>query len=89
MLLVVYSGLLLYARARHDEALAVAQRSLQLNPGFNMGVWCLGAVEVFSGDYANGTDAATRAVNIDIRDPYVHLYGRIAGYGHFGAGHVR
>ena len=89
MLLVVYSGLLLYARARHDEALAVAQRSLQLNPGFNMGVWCLGAVEVFSGDYANGTDAATRAVNIDIRDPYVHLYGRIAGYGHFGAGQVR
>ena len=85
MLLVVYSGLLLYARARHEEALAAAQRSLQLNPGFNMGVWCLGAVEVFSGDYANGTDTAIRAVDIDIRDPYVHLYSRVAGYGHFGA----
>ena len=27
-----------------------------------------------------------RAVNIDIRDPYVHLYSRIAAYGHLGAG---
>ncbi len=30
-------------------------------------------------------DAATQAVNVDICDPYVHLYSRIAGYGHFGA----
>ncbi len=85
MLLVVYSGLLLYARARHEEAAAAAQRSLQLNPGFNMGLWSLGAAEVFAGDYSNGMDAATQAVNVDIRDPYVHLYSRIAGYGHFGA----
>jgi len=27
-----------------------------------------------------------RAVNIDIRDPYVHLYSRIAAYGHLEAG---
>jgi hypothetical protein len=24
-------------------------------------------------------------VNIEIRDPYVHLYARVVGYGHFGA----
>jgi tetratricopeptide (TPR) repeat protein len=25
-------------------------------------------------------------VNIDIRDPYVHLYSRVVAYGHLGAG---
>ncbi len=85
MLLCTYSGLLLCARARHEEAAAAAQRALQLNPGFNMGLWCLGAAGVFAGDYAKGADAARQAVNVDIRDPYVHLYSRIAGYGHFGA----
>ncbi len=85
MLLTVYSGLLLYARRRLEEAAAAAERSLQLNPEFNMGLWCLGAAKVFAGDYGDGADAATRAVNVDIRDPYVHLYSRVAGYGHFGA----
>ena len=85
MLLAVYSGLWLYAWARNEEAAAAAKRSLQLNSGFSMGHWMLGAAEVFAGDYSNGMEAATQAVNIDIRDPYVHLYSRIVGYGHFGA----
>ena len=85
MLIVVYSGMLLYGRRRHDEAVAAAERSLQLNPEFNMGLWALGAARAFAGQYAAGIDAATRAVNVDIRDPYVHLYSRIAGYGCFGA----
>ena len=85
MLLSIYSGLLLYARRRHDEAAAAAERSLLLNPDFNMGYWALGAAEVFAGNFASGIDSATRAVNVDIRDPYVHLYSRIVGYGHFGA----
>ncbi len=85
MLLVVYSGLLLYARGRHEEAAAAAERSLQLNPEFNMGLWSQGAAEVFVGNYETGVDAATRAVNVEIRDPYVHLYSRVVGYGHFGA----
>jgi adenylate cyclase len=85
MLLTVYSSLLLYGLKRHEEAAAAAERSLQLNPDFNLGLWSLGAAKVFAGDFENGIDAATRAVNVDIRDPYVHLYSRIAGYGHFGA----
>ncbi len=83
MLLTVYSSLLLYGLKRHEEAAAAAERSLQLNPDFNLGLWSLGAAKVFAGDFENGIDAATRAVNVDIRDPYVHLYSRIAGYGHF------
>jgi adenylate cyclase len=85
MLLCVYSGLLLYCRGRHSEAMAAAERSLQLNPEFNMGLWCLGAAHAFAGNFADGIDAATRAVNVDIRDPYVHLYSRVTGYGFFGA----
>ena len=48
-----------------------------------MGLWSLGAAKIFAGDFEAGVDAATRAVNVDIRDPYVHLYSRIVGYGHF------
>ncbi len=83
MLLTVYSSLLLYGLKRHEEAAAAAERSLQLNPDFNLGLWSLGAAKVFAGAFEIGIDAATRAVNVDIRDPYVHLYSRIAGYGHF------
>jgi class 3 adenylate cyclase len=85
MLIVVYSGMLLYGRRRHDEAVAAAERALELNPEFNMGLWALGAAQAFGGKYAEGIDAATRAVDVDIRDPYVHLYSRIAGYGYYGA----
>ncbi len=85
MVLAVYSGMLLYGRRRHEEAAAAAERSLHLNPGYNMGLWSLGAAQTFGGKYAAGIDAATRAVNVDIRDPYVHLYSRVVGYGYFGA----
>ncbi len=85
MVLVVYSGMLLYGQRRHEEAAAAAERSLHLNPGYNMGLWSLGAAQAFGGKYAEGIDTATRAVNIDIRDPYVHLYSRVVGYGYYGA----
>lgn len=85
MLLCVYSGMLLYGRRRHKEAAAAAERSLQLNPEYNMGLWSLGAAQAFGGKYAEGIDSATRAVNVDIRDPYVHLYSRVVGYGYYGA----
>ncbi len=85
MVLVVYSGMLPYCRRRHEEAAAAAERSLHLNPGYNMGLWSLGAAQAFGGKYAEGIDAATRAVNVDIRDPYVHLYSRVVGYGYYGA----
>ena len=85
MVLVVYSGMLLYCRRRHEEAAAAAERSLHLNPEYNMGLWSLGAAQAFGGKYAEGIDAATRAVNVDIRDPYVHLYSRVVGYGYYGA----
>lgn len=89
MLLCVYSGMLLYGRRRHAEATAAAERSVQLNPEFNMGLWALGASQAFGGKYAEGIDSATRAVNVDIRDPYVHLYSRVVGYGNYGAGEFR
>ena len=38
------------------------------------------------GEWDIGAQNATRAVDVDIRDPYVHLYSRIVAYGHWGAG---
>jgi len=86
MLHVVHAGLLLFARKRHHDSAAAARRALELNPEYNMGLWMLGAAQVFSGECDAGAESAMRAVNIDIRDPYVHLYSRIAAYGHLGAG---
>jgi adenylate cyclase len=86
MLHVTHALLLLYGRRRHADSTAAARRGLELNPDYNMALWCLGASQVFSGDDDGGVASATRTVNIDIRDPCVHLYSHIVGYGHLGAG---
>lgn len=86
MLHATHSALLLFGHRHHHEAAAAARRALELNSDYNMGMWLLGATQVFAGDCDTGTETATRAVNIDIRDPYVHLYSRIVAYGHLCAG---
>jgi adenylate cyclase len=86
MLHITNSLLLLYTRRRHRDAAAAARRGLELNPEYNMGHWMLGAAQVFAGDSNAGAETAVQAVNIDRRDPYVHLYSRVVAYGHLGAG---
>jgi adenylate cyclase len=83
-----HSLLLLFGRRRHADAHAAARRSLELNPDFNMAMWALGAALVFSGEADAGAESAMRAVGIETRDPYVHLYSRFAGYGHLDAGRL-
>ena len=86
MLHTTHAGLLLYGRRRHRDAEAAARQALALNPDYNMGHWMLGAAQVFAGQSEAGAESATRAVDLDIRDPYVHLYCRIAAYGHLDLG---
>lgn len=86
MLHATHSLLLLHAQRRHRDAVAAGRRALELNSDYNMGLWTLGAAQVFAGDFDLGAQVAMRAVNIDIRDPYVHLYSRIVAYGHLSAG---
>jgi adenylate cyclase len=86
MLNVVHALMLLHARKRHRDAAAAARRSLEFNPEYNMGLWALGAAQIFAGEFEAGAPNALRAVNIDIRDPYVHLYSRVVAYGHLCAG---
>jgi len=83
-----HSLLLLFGRRRHADAKAAALRALELNPDFNMAMWALGAALVFSGEPDAGAESAMRAVSIETRDPYVHLYSRFAGYGHLDAGRL-
>jgi tetratricopeptide (TPR) repeat protein len=83
-----HSLLLLFGRRRHADAMAAARRSLELNPDFNMAMWALGAAQVFSGEPDAGAESAMRAVTLETRDPYVHLYSRFAGYGHLDAGRL-
>jgi adenylate cyclase len=86
MLNVVHALLLLHVRKRHRDAMTAARRSLEFNPDYNMGLWVLGAAQIFAGEFETGTQHGLRAVNIDIRDPYVHLYSRVVAYGHLNAG---
>jgi tetratricopeptide (TPR) repeat protein len=86
MLHVAHALLLLFAKKRHREAAAASRRALELNSEYNMALWSLGAAQVFAGEPDPGSASATRAVEIEIRDPYVHLYSRVVAYGHFGAG---
>ncbi len=85
MLHATHACLLLHGPRRHHDGAAAARRALEFNPDYNMGLWQIGAAQTFAGDYDAGAETATRAVNIDIRDPYVHLYSRTAAYGHLGA----
>ena len=82
---VTNSMLHLFARRQHRDAAAAARRALELNPEYNMGLWALGAAQVFGGEPDLGAQSAMRAVGVDLRDPYVHLYSRVAAYGHLGA----
>jgi adenylate cyclase len=83
-----HSLLLLFGRGRHANAKAAAMRSHELNPDFNMAMWALGAAQVFSGEPDAGAESAMRAVAIETRDPYVHLFSRVAGYGHLDSGRL-
>jgi adenylate cyclase len=83
-----HSLLLLFGRRRHADAKAAAMRSQELNPDFNMAMWALGAAQVFSGEHDAGAESAMRAVAIEARDPYVHLFSRVAGYGHLDSGRL-
>jgi adenylate cyclase len=85
MVHITRAGLLLYHRRGYRGAITEARSALALNPDFNMALWMLGAAQVFSGDQ-QGVYSVRRAVEINRRDPYVHLFWRIEGYGHFASG---
>lgn len=89
MLHAVHAGLLLYGSRRHRAAEAAARRSLEVNDAYNMGLWMLAAAQVFGGDPQAGCDSAVQAVAVNDSDPYLHLYSRVAGYGHLEAGRTQ
>jgi tetratricopeptide (TPR) repeat protein len=78
----------LFARGGHDEAATVARHALEIDPDYGTAHWALAASQVFAGDWDVGCRTAERAVDIDPQDPFVHLYGRTAALGHFGAGRL-
>ena len=83
---VARGWLLLMARGRHDDATASARHALRMSPGYAPAHGLLGATRVFAGEWDAGVASAERAAAIDERDPYLHLYARIAGLGHLGGG---
>ena len=55
----------------HAQALAEAQRSIDLNPNFALGFFALGAIRVYIGHFREAIDALLRSLRLNPNDPQV------------------
>jgi adenylate cyclase len=59
---------------RHDEAIAAARRTLEVNPSFAMGYHALGVAHMFDGGAESAIEAIERAIRISPQDPWSHIW---------------
>jgi adenylate cyclase len=56
------------AKRQHEQALAEAQRAIDLNPNFALGFWVLGVVRTFIGHFPEAVDAMLRSIRLNPHD---------------------
>jgi len=56
-------------RQKHAQALAEAQRSIDLNPNFALGFFSLGLVRVYIGHFTEALDSLLRSLRLNPNDP--------------------
>jgi adenylate cyclase len=80
----------------HTQALAEAQRSIDLNPNFALGFFALGLVRVHIGHFTEAIDSSLRCLRLNPNDPqagsfmshvavahyHQHNYDEAVHYGH-------
>lgn len=73
-----YSHYALFATSllnrRHQNALAEAQRSIDLNPNFALGHLALGWVRIYIGHFGEALDPLLRALRLSPNDPMAFLF---------------
>jgi TolB-like protein/class 3 adenylate cyclase/Tfp pilus assembly protein PilF len=68
---------------RHQEALAEAQRSLDLTPNFALGYFALGWIRIYLGNFAEALDPILRSNRLNPNDPQSGAHLAIAGLSHY------
>ena len=59
---------------RQEQALAEAQRAIDLNPNFALGYFALGWVRIFLGHFAEAVDPMLRSLRLNPNDPQRHTF---------------
>jgi tetratricopeptide (TPR) repeat protein len=67
----------------HAQALAEAQRSIDLNPNFALGFFALGAIRVYIGHFREAIDALLRSLRLNPHDPQVGSVLYFIGLAHY------
>ena len=67
----------------HAQALAEAQRSIDLNPNFALGFFALGAIRVYIGHFREAIDALLRSLRLNPNDPQVGSVLYFIGLAHY------
>ena len=73
----------LIAQRRHEEAIAAAQRSLRLNPGFIPAYHNLSLANIYLGRAQEVIDYADKAKRLSPFDPYLAAFHQHRGIGYF------
>ncbi|WP_245471858.1 adenylate/guanylate cyclase domain-containing protein [Bradyrhizobium nanningense] len=67
----------------HAQALAEAQRSIDLNPNFALGFLSLGLVRVYIGHFREALDALLRCLRLNPNDPQAGAFFSFVGLAHY------
>jgi adenylate cyclase len=68
---------------RHDQALAQAQRSLDLSPNFSLGYFALGWIRIYIGHFPEAGDAILRSQRLNPNDPQSGAHLAIVGLAYY------
>lgn len=67
----------------HAQALAEAQRSIDLNPNFALGFFALGLVRVYIGNFREAVDAMLRSLRLNPNDPQAGSFLGFVALAHY------
>lgn len=67
----------------HTQALAEAQRSIDLNPNFALGFFSLGLVRVYIGHFSEALDSLLRSLRLNPNDPQAGSFQSFVALAHY------
>jgi adenylate cyclase len=67
----------------HAQALAEAQRSIDLNPNFALGFFALGLVRIYVGHFREAIDALLRCLRLNPNDPQARAFLSFVALAHY------
>jgi adenylate cyclase len=71
----------------HDDAIAAAQKSIDLTPNFALGFYMLGVARVFRGRFEQAIDPFGRAMRLSPHEPLTFFFCYYAGLAQYHQGH--